>query len=274
MPLLDQVAMTLDRPFTLLDIGANDGYFSTRIAEDFNCYVTALDKNPKVDELFSKRIRPMVQKLTESTMKALPRFDVILALSVLHHFENWETIFDLMRAKARRALIIEVPHPEEKLLKVPAKDDLKRLYRMVYAERLTLLGSSPATRQPHLSRHILHVPPLLAGIPFGGSGTHARMQEHYGDKFEEALGYRPYKGSLNLRIPFEPDLSPAPIKVWVNNRRDYQFWLGRLRSYPRVPIHIMVPGLRGWPTSIELVSPIRLRDLFEDKEMIEVEVLL
>ncbi|MBU9713327.1 class I SAM-dependent methyltransferase [Evansella tamaricis] len=50
----------LPQPFTVLDIGADMGYFSFRIAEDFDAKVTLIEKNKKIKELVSANENPQI----------------------------------------------------------------------------------------------------------------------------------------------------------------------------------------------------------------------
>jgi len=86
------------RPFTVCDIGANMCYFGLRLTEDFpKCYVVAFEfdkfdvravhvqKNNPSRLLFLKR-KLSLNDL--SVLNAIGHFDLILALSVLHHVGN------------------------------------------------------------------------------------------------------------------------------------------------------------------------------------------
>jgi 2-polyprenyl-3-methyl-5-hydroxy-6-metoxy-1,4-benzoquinol methylase len=85
------------RSFTLLDIGANIGYFSFRIAEDFpDAIVVAIEGKPrflkKLLEVAEKNNRDNViiigKKLSVeniSRLAELEHFDVVIGMSVIHH---------------------------------------------------------------------------------------------------------------------------------------------------------------------------------------------
>jgi hypothetical protein len=252
-------------PFTLLDLGANDGYFSLRAAEDFDGLIAAVDKVPI--QAFHPKITQLRQTVTARNLANLGRFDVVLALSVMHHFDDWRTALYRLRQMARRAVIVEVPHPDEELLRVPARHELAELHQAVSALSVGCLGTSPATRQPELDREIHLLPPLVVGTPFAGSGTHGRWQRNHSDEFAAALGYTPYPGSLNLRIGHTPDFTPD-FEILIGTR-DYQIHKARIPQ--GVPVHMMIPGGRAWPNSVELLSPVYLRDIIGEK--VEVELL-
>lgn len=79
-------------PFSVLDIGANMCYFGIRLIEDFGCNVLAFEFHQ-----FEKRkaaigdvpgLSFIKKKLKFDEILELPRFDLILALSVLHHVQE------------------------------------------------------------------------------------------------------------------------------------------------------------------------------------------
>ncbi|MFD2046670.1 class I SAM-dependent methyltransferase [Ornithinibacillus salinisoli] len=92
-----------NEPFTVLDLGANNGYFSFRIAEDFNARVTMIESNDKIREIVklneNDHVELINRHISENELNKLvqkEKFDVILALSVLHHFEGYEQVIDTL----------------------------------------------------------------------------------------------------------------------------------------------------------------------------------
>lgn len=83
------------RPFTVCDIGANMCYFGLRLTEDFpDCTVIAFEcdhfemRAAHVAKAKQPRLRLFERRLSLPDLEALSRccsFDVVLALSVLHH---------------------------------------------------------------------------------------------------------------------------------------------------------------------------------------------
>ena len=113
------------RPFTVLDVGANMGYFSLRLAEDFDCTVVAIEPQEGIAKVLeandNHRVVWLKKALTAAdlwTLAQVERFDVVLAFSVLHrlHMDPDEAL------RALRAMsdyvIVEYPveaeavHPE------------------------------------------------------------------------------------------------------------------------------------------------------------------
>jgi len=82
----------LKQPFTVCDIGANMNYFGLRLTEDFQCTVmsfefhqfemreTLVKNNPNIFFVNKK-----LSLVNLKTLTKLIHFDVVLALSVLHH---------------------------------------------------------------------------------------------------------------------------------------------------------------------------------------------
>jgi len=83
------------RPFTVLDLGANLGYFSLRAAETYeDCTAVAVDHDPDLRRVLTVNDHPRVIGLDQSisldwlrALAEVEHFDVIFALSVLHHLD-------------------------------------------------------------------------------------------------------------------------------------------------------------------------------------------
>ncbi|KKM06936.1 hypothetical protein LCGC14_1738940, partial [marine sediment metagenome] len=105
------------RPFTVLDIGAADGYFAVRLAEDFpECTVVAVEPRERIGEVLKlndqQRVLWLNKALTAENIHKLTEvehFDVTLALSVIH----WLKVPPAWSLGALRELgdhlILEVP---------------------------------------------------------------------------------------------------------------------------------------------------------------------
>jgi len=88
---------SLKQDFTVLDIGANMCYFGIRLIEDFNCNVIAFEfdhfslRKSIVDKNKTNKLIFLERKLQLSDVKILNKtshFDLILALSVVHHLPD------------------------------------------------------------------------------------------------------------------------------------------------------------------------------------------
>lgn len=106
-------------PIRVLDIGAANGYFSFRLAEDFGADVTMIESAPAIATWWKKNNNPRVRLIHRTVsarelllMAKRTRYDVVLALSVLHHFPDYGRA---IRAVFRLADVafIEPPAPQE-----------------------------------------------------------------------------------------------------------------------------------------------------------------
>jgi SAM-dependent methyltransferase len=93
---IKKVAKKFRRPFTVLDIGANLGYYSLRLAEDFDCTVLAVEGQVGawLSTVLNKNQNPRVLAVNKNlslddlrTLADVEHFDLVLGLSVTHHFD-------------------------------------------------------------------------------------------------------------------------------------------------------------------------------------------
>lgn len=90
--ILKSVASRYKRPFTMLDIGANYGYFSTRLAEDFECCCVAIEPESKFVQRFfemneNHKVILLNHEFTAKSLRKLAQaehFDIVLAYGVIH----------------------------------------------------------------------------------------------------------------------------------------------------------------------------------------------
>lgn len=106
------------RPFSVFDLGANMGYFSFRIAEDFpQATVIAVDDKPDLLNLAAanglRNVIVLPHHLDGYDLAEIAdceAVDVVLALNVLHHVTDWDralmALYDL-----GSHLIVETPIP-------------------------------------------------------------------------------------------------------------------------------------------------------------------
>ena len=116
--LIAGVAERFNRPFTVLDLGANLGYFSVRLAEDFDCTVLAVEGaysswlRDVLDRNGNERVIAASRRMTLQDLKTLAdveHFDLTLALSVTHHVgaSYAETLAEVRRMGM--AAVVELP---------------------------------------------------------------------------------------------------------------------------------------------------------------------
>lgn len=95
----------------VLEFGALDGWFSQQLTEKLAADCTVVDDNPNLSgaNVINKR-------LTATDIRKLGSFDVVLALSVLHHVPQWKSTLNAL-LNAAPVVFIETAHPDETLPK-------------------------------------------------------------------------------------------------------------------------------------------------------------
>ena len=280
----------LRRPFTVLDMGASAGYFSMRLAGEMGAVCTAVDSGeslPRVVEANGDaQVTVVNRRLSLPEIASLGTFDVVLALSVLHHLTDWRAGLEVLRGAARSALIIETPAPTEQLRQAVGRAYLREMDATL-AELGQRVGEGSGVWDKKERRGIYRVPGfplLLTGAVFTGGGNHRGHAQRFTQDLGARLGYEPYAGSLNLRLrglagPVREALGPPAVDFQDETRPgrgrhggDYQLWPARLQGQE---CHVVIPGRRGHgPDSVELVAPVRLRDALSlaDDDEVQVEV--
>lgn len=113
---ISKVLSKYQGPIKVLDIGASNGYFSLRIAHDYNALCVMADVSDrlcKICELNDQipNIIYLKKALSLNDLSDLcqnEHFDVVLALNVVHHMEPWKEILDVI-FKLGDTVIIETP---------------------------------------------------------------------------------------------------------------------------------------------------------------------
>ena len=137
---IKKVLENYKRPFSVLDIGANMGYFSFRIAEDFpHATVIMMDNKKDLLELsIANELANVVMLPVHLTGADLGVFakcesiDVVLALNVLHHFDDWQ---------AGLAAILEMG--ENIIIETPGSGDTNARNPQMHEELYAILNNQP-----------------------------------------------------------------------------------------------------------------------------------
>ncbi|MEI6532077.1 MAG: class I SAM-dependent methyltransferase [Chlamydiota bacterium] len=154
---------TLQGPLKVLDIGANMGYFSFRLAERFPGHFVMIESSnsttKRLLQLCLMNANPQISFLaTRVNLAELEKiliaeqFDIILALSVIHHFD--EPFNDIVKTFARHAkhVILEHASPEETHCPNPARIKAEPLNLTPYNP--IKLCTSTATGYQHIFRDV------------------------------------------------------------------------------------------------------------------------
>jgi 2-polyprenyl-3-methyl-5-hydroxy-6-metoxy-1,4-benzoquinol methylase len=95
--IVKNICHSFNKEFTVLDIGANMCYFGLRLIEDYNCNVIAFEfdhfdmRKSIIDKNKTDKLMFLNRKIQLSDIKLLNKtshFDLILALSVIHHLPD------------------------------------------------------------------------------------------------------------------------------------------------------------------------------------------
>ena len=111
-----------DRPISVLDLGAAEGYFTFRLAEEFDGVFVAVEGDPsrKLLDLCNKNINPKVillQKIMTLDdilrLKEIQHFDIVIAQNIVHHFnEPFQYVLDTIVSMCSYCFF-EHPNPME-----------------------------------------------------------------------------------------------------------------------------------------------------------------
>lgn len=235
----------LGRGFTVADVGGWDGYFGIRLAEDLDAQATNVDRRSR-----NLPIRHRVLDVTADTVHKIGAHDAILALSILHHMDDWQAVYEALRAQSR-LLIVEAAHPDEAgTAKVDGADrNTGPSYGQVTADG-HLLGATPGPNG--VDRPLMLVRNAAWGPVADGTGQAASL---ISDGDFSALGYQPYPGTLNVTVGRE-------ARDWIAALPGVTVASGRSRD---LYVPVTANGLDAHASlsrdhgSVELLAPVSLR---------------
>ena len=113
-----QFCKKFNRPISVLDLGAAEGYFTFRLSEDFSGVFVAVENNPqrKLLELCIKNNNRNILLLDKQMnlkhlkhLKEVQHFDIVLALNIIHHFE--EPFQDILETLVSMSSFCFMEHP-------------------------------------------------------------------------------------------------------------------------------------------------------------------
>lgn len=136
------------RPFTVFDLGANFGYFSFRLAEDFDCVNIMADKKPIGNLLHRNKgkfiwLRKHLDANALSRLSLCESFDIVLALSVVHHIKDWK--------KAVNSLVNMGKYV---IFELPGLDDTYAVNNSVHRDLYHYVMSMPHTMLGEIESHV------------------------------------------------------------------------------------------------------------------------
>ncbi len=153
-----QLLINYKRPFSVIDIGASQGYFSFRIAHEFPyAYVTMIEGDYKNSTGWTAELLELCKQnnsldhiiylqkhLKVSDLKRLSEvehFDVVLALNVIHHFGNkWQAAADAL-FNLGDYIVVEIPPSTDKVFAHNA--EIKKMEEYLVAKGGTVIAQTP-----------------------------------------------------------------------------------------------------------------------------------
>jgi 2-polyprenyl-3-methyl-5-hydroxy-6-metoxy-1,4-benzoquinol methylase len=264
--------------FTLLDIGASEGYFSIRLSEDLHARATMLEKKSSLSAIVqaqaNSRLRAKIGRFDIQTLKSLGNFDVVIALSIVHHFPNWGEMLKHILDMGDTA-IIELPTLNKRATK--RAESAASMLEMLKWYNPTLIGETSGYAEE--SRRQLWcidfaTPPsstsVITGIVTSGRSSSARQAKHYCGGYFENFATQVYPGTLNLRI--QPRLHFKNAIIINSAKGPYCLFpckIEGLSAYIVKP-----PRAKNRPNSLEIMASVHLREVFglKDGDSVLVEV--
>jgi hypothetical protein len=162
---IQSIAKKYKRPFTVLDIGANQGYFTIRLAEEFpNCTVVAIEPadecelEDKVSHLNNVIVLKKSFSIEElQKLSQCEYFDLILCMSVIHCFDtklSFQDLTEIIKSMGSN-IILELPI-EQKALQEKHQEML---------DLIDSLGPPLASFVSHVDSNLNRPMFLLKGTP-------------------------------------------------------------------------------------------------------------
>lgn len=254
-------------PINILDFGANYGYFTWRIKEDYpNAKITMVDsrellnliyKINDIDGIFLINRNMNLDEIKEFEKEN--HFDLILLMSILHHFPDPASVFDVFE-RMGDTILCEIDYPNH--------PNFTNKQEEVYNY---LINKNPV----QINKWIKHNRPIyyfnkeipISATIFSGE-QEAQKNIPYTNKIFSWFGTKLYPGTLNLKLS-EPLYFKSDMIICVYpqpTRGGFGFTQMYLNGFPVLAIKD-IERSGGEIPYIEIVSPQNLRKLFnlEDK---------
>lgn len=247
--------------FTVLDFGANYGYFSWRIKEDFpNAEVTMVDSRELLKLLYKINNVPGTHLISKhqhlKDIEDMEHYDLILLFSILHHFENSGDMLDAFIDKAD-AILCEIDYPD----KPNFTGRQEQIHTHIMTKRHTQINKWVPHHRPIYS--IIPNEVVFNGVINSGSGLAKTTVERLNKTFKW-FGIEMYKGTLNVRIDGEIEFYDF---LRVHNYQIIKVYLNGLPTLAIRPINVDCN-----PKRLELISTIGLREFFTLTDGSEVSI--
>lgn len=163
------------RPVTVWDLGANLGYFGCRLADEFGCVSVMVEPRNALAEMCQCNGIPttiaMTRRLTADDLAELAgseHADVVLALNVLHHMDDWSAALSAVLTLGETC-IIETPSVGD--VESAHYDRVEAILEALKVHRAEPIGEADSHVTPGVKRTIYRVrhpkTALIRGYAFG-----------------------------------------------------------------------------------------------------------
>ncbi len=156
---LKKVLDNYKRPITVLDIGASQGYFSFRIAHDYDavCVMIEGEKgaarqlqdlcrlNTKLDSVI--HLKKMITASELERLAECEHFDVVLLFNVAHHVPRWKRFLDAVFQLGDN-VIIETPPSSDKHFAGGMGTKVRQVERYLLSKGGTVIARTPRHTDP------------------------------------------------------------------------------------------------------------------------------
>lgn len=255
------VCAPLVRGFSVLDLGCNAGYFGLRLASEFDAQVTFLDDEPRLQAIVDANDKGgtvINQRSAAADLLGLGTFDLVLAFSVLHHFDDWQTACASLLRMGEQS-IIETPEPSETHL-VANPERLGPMYAWLMAHEPSVLMRSESWLPNGGMRPLMCFSPTVrVGKVVSGGGYTTQQFGDYREAVEAGAGFELFPGSLNLVLDHCLHLA-NPI-TFDSIYGTFHVFRGTIGSTPC--LLAKMPQAPDVPRHIEVFATPKLRDLYE-----------
>ena len=178
---------TYNRPITILDIGANLGYYSFRLSSAFDCTSVMIEGAPQYQKALldlvkrqkcRNRLILLGKRVDLDVLRELSKcehFDVVLAMRVVHHFQ--EPFAEVVNAivSLGDSVFFELPTADEDAVRAKARvqNELADHSKMLANYKYDKVGEFPIHVGSGLSpMYLVEHAKVMITRPFYGSARH------------------------------------------------------------------------------------------------------
>jgi hypothetical protein len=253
-----------NKKIKILDFGSNYGYFTWRLHEDYpKMELTAVDRRPMLRLLYELNNHENITIISNDMNLEMIKehaqnhhYDIILLMSVVHHFENPEMVLDTFQQMGD-VLIVEADYPD-----VPNfKGNQKYVYDHLITKNPIQLNTWIEHDRPIY--YIANNETYLKGKVSSGSGLAQETFKFLNEIFDW-IGVQEYPGTLNIEL--EKGITWDSF-FNIGNHSFIQMFLNGLPVLAIKDVTLNPPN-----TFLELVSTHNLRERLKLKDGDEVVI--